>query len=368
MSPVDRHALRRDKLRHALRRTEIDALLVTSFTNVTYLTGFTGDSSYLLIGRQGDLILSDGRYATQLDEQCPGLDRHIRRTGSVMHAEVAAVVRPMKLRSLGFESDSMTVATRDALAEKLPRTALVPRSGLVEKLRMIKDDHELAEIRRAIGFAERGFAALRATLRGDKTERQVANELEYAMRAMGAGGVAFPSIVAVGSRAALPHYQPGDVRIDADPLLLVDWGAEGTLYRSDLTRVVLTGKISPEIEKIHRVVLTAQAKAIAAIRPGAKAVEIDRTARAVIERAGFGNYFDHGLGHGFGLDIHESPRLSPSSKAVLQAGMVITVEPGIYLPGVGGVRIEDDVLVTASGHEVLTSVPKTIDEAYVRLM
>jgi Xaa-Pro aminopeptidase len=230
---------------------------------------------------------------------------------------------------------------------------------------MVKDRDEIAAIRDAIHQAERGFEVLRATLVGEMTERQAAFDLEHVMRRFGAKGSSFPIIVAVGDRAALPHGRPTEARISGADFTLVDWGAtSGQGYKSDLTRVVVTGKISPKLAKIYRVVLTAQRRAIDAIRPRAKCSDVDAIARDIIEKAGFGR-FSHSLGHGIGLDIHEGPRLAPSSTDELKPGMVVTVEPGIYLPGWGGVRIEDDVLVTQDGCEVLTSVPKELEQAVI---
>ncbi|MBN2295092.1 MAG: aminopeptidase P family protein [Pirellulales bacterium] len=362
---MDYHLSRRDKLRRAVKKAGADALLVTSFTNVTYLTGFSGDDSFLLVGRDNDVILSDGRYTTQLEEECPGLEMYIRPGGQGMFDAVAKIVGKMKAGRLGVESQSMTVSLYNRLDKDLAKAALVPTDGLVENLREIKDKGEIAATRRAIELTERGFAVLRATLRPEKTEKQVADELEYQMRQFGAKSIAFPSIVAVGPRAALPHATPGDSQIGDSNHLLVDWGANEGQYNGDLTRVLLTGKISPKLERMYRVVLEAQRQGIEAVRPGAVAEDVDRVARKVIDEAGFGRYFGHGLGHGLGLDVHESPRLGVSSKTVLKPGMIVTVEPGIYLPGWGGVRIEDDVLVTRSGHEVLSDVPKSFEESIV---
>jgi Xaa-Pro aminopeptidase len=262
----------------------------------------------------------------------------------------------------------MTVEESENLSKKVRQVELVATSGLVEELRMIKDAHEIGEIREAVRIAERGFSCLRSALVGGATELEVAHDLEHSMRRFGAERAAFEPIVAVGPRAALPHARPGKNHINESPILLVDWGAETTSgYKSDLTRVLVTGKVLPKLEKIYGVVLKAQLRAIDAIRPGAKASQVDRAARSIIEKAGFGKQFGHGLGHGFGLDIHEEPRMSPISKCELKPGMVITVEPGIYIPGWGGVRIEDDVLVTRDGHEVLTSVPKNFDESIVAI-
>ena len=362
---MEYHLSRRNKLRRAVQKAGADALLVTSFTNVTYLTGFSGDDSFLLVGKDKDVILSDGRYTTQLEEECPGLDAYIRPGGEGMFESVAKIVKKAKATRLGVEAQSMTVSLYNRLDKDLAKVALLPTAGLVEELREIKDKREIEAIRRAIEITERGFAVLRATLRPDKTEKQVADELEYQMRLFGAKSVAFPSIVAVGPRAALPHATPGDSQIGESNHLLIDWGANEDQYNGDLTRVLVTGKISPKLERVYRVVLEAQRQGIEAVRPGAVAQDVDRVARNVIEKAGFGRYFGHGLGHGLGLDVHENPRLGVSSKTVLKPGMVVTVEPGIYLPGWGGVRIEDDVLVTRSGHEVLSSVPKSFEESIV---
>lgn len=362
---MERHQARRDRLRKALGKTDAEALLVTDFTNVTYLTGFTGDDSYLLLQRDGELIVSDPRYTTQLGEECPGLDLSIRRPGTNMVDGVVKVLKAAKVGRLGIEADSMTVSLRDKIAGKLPKMEIVATSGMVEKLRQIKDSQEIARIRRAVWQAEKAFGVLRATLRPEKTETEVTIELEHQMRLFGARWRSFPSIVGVGPRAALPHAVPTERRICESDFVLVDWGADEGLYKSDLTRVLVTGRISPKLQRVYEVVLRAQKRAIAAIRPGAAARDVDQAGRGTIKDAGFGRYFGHGLGHGVGLQIHEAPRLAANSKDVLKPGMVVTVEPGIYLPGWGGVRIEDDVLVTRSGHEVLSSVPKRLRDSIV---
>ncbi len=360
---MSRYAARRDRLRKELGRAEVETLLVTNFINVTYLTGFTGDDSYLLITPTTEIILSDPRYVTQLAEECPGLDGHIRPPGETMLDGTVKVIGKAKSRRVGVEGESMTVGFREKLAEKVKELELVTTHGLVEKLRMIKDAEEVEEIRFAVTVAEKAFAVIRASLRPEQTEKEVGDALENQMRLFGGRGASFPPIVAVGDRAALPHYRPGGRRIGDDAFVLIDWGAKGRLYMSDLTRVLVTAKIPPKLAKIYQVVLAAQEKAIAAIRPGLICEDIDAVARGVIEKAGFGKQFGHGLGHGIGLEIHEAPRFAKGQKVKLEPGMVLTVEPGIYFPGFGGVRIEDDILVTRSGCEVLTSVPKQWDDA-----
>ena len=361
---MDYHAARRKKLRRLIKQQGIDALLVTNYTNVTYLTGFTVDDSYLLVTGTDEIILSDARYTTQLQEECPGLKLDIRGPGVDMVEAIARAARSAKLRKLGCEADSMTVGLQQRIDGKLSKVEINATSGMVETLRLIKDRKEIDLLREAVRFAQKGFEVLRATLRGDLTEKQVAADLEHQLRGLGAKGCSFPSIIAVGDHAALPHATPTDRRIEESSFVLVDWGADGGLYKSDLTRVLATGKISPKLERIYRVVLKAQIQAIAAIKPGVTCHQVDRVARGVIEKAGFGKRFGHGLGHGIGLDIHEGPRLTSNNPQELQPGMVVTVEPGIYLPGFGGVRIEDDVLVTKKSHEVLTDVPKQLEDIF----
>jgi Xaa-Pro aminopeptidase len=359
---------RRDALRRLLAQKSLEALLVTDERNVTYLTGFTGDSSYLLVSRKSELLLSDRRYTQQLEEECPGLPLAIRAPGSKMTEFTAEVIGKLGLPSLGIESDVMSVGAFEKLREALQTTSLAQTSGLVETLREIKDDGEIAAIREAVSIAERAFADIRTKLRKGRSEKDVADELEYQIRQFGGTCGAFPSIIGVGPRAALPHGRPiRESKVGDYDFVLIDWGARGPAigYHSDLTRVLVTGRLSPELQKVYGVVLAAQRAAIAAIRPGAIMKDVDATARHVIEQAGYGEQFGHSLGHGIGLAVHEQPRLAPDQDRPLAAGMVVTVEPGIYLPGWGGVRIEDDVLVTPSGNEVLTSAPKELEESLV---
>jgi len=359
---VPRFESRRNKLRKLLRATGADALLVTNFTNVTYLTGFTGDDSYFLVTRSREVLVSDERYTTQLEEECPGLKLEIRAPGAKMIQSVAKLVRRAKVSRLAFESASMTVGFHDRLTAALPKVDSVRADSLVEQLRVIKDRHEIAATRVAIDQARRAFEVIKATLTPDQTEKQVAAELENAMRRFGARGCSFPPIIAAGARSALPHATPTDARIGDSDFVLVDWGACEHFYASDLTRLIVTGKISPKLRKIYRIVLKAQVAAIRAIRPGVTCQRVDGVARSIIAKAGFGQHFGHGLGHGLGLDVHENPRLTRGSDTELKPGMIVTVEPGIYLPGWGGVRIEDDVLVTRDGHEVLSDVGKELED------
>jgi len=362
---MSRFAKRRNKVRRLLAKHRVDAFLVTNFTNVGYLTGFTGDDSYLVVSLEGDTVISDKRYTTQLEEECPDLALNIRGPGQKMIPRLDRLFQKMDAKRVAFESSSMTVAIHKTLGEALKHCELVASSGWVESLRVIKDRDEIERTRRACDQARRAFEVVRAGLTLDMTELEVAAELEYQARRFGGRSLSFPAIVAVGPRAALPHATPTSRKIGESDFMLIDWGVNEGQYVSDLTRMVVTGKISPKLRKVYGVVLKAQLAAIAAIRPGVACEDVDRIARRIITKAGFGKEFGHGLGHGTGLDVHEAPRLSQGQGTILKPGMIVTVEPGIYLPGWGGVRIEDDILVTRTGNEVLTSVPKQLDDCVV---
>ncbi len=362
---MTRFAERRRRLARAVKQSGADAILITNFTNVTYLTGFTGDDSYLLVGQDLAIMLSDPRYSQQIGEECAGLELAMRGPSTTLVSVAESLVRKARIHKLAVEAASMTILLQAQLEKALPQVQLLPTTGLVESLREIKDKEEIAEIREAVTLAEKAFTVIRAALRPDQTELEIAYELERLIRSFGGAGCGFPTIVAAGARAALPHAMPTEQRIGDSDLLLIDWGATKRLYRSDLTRVLVTGRISPKLERIYGVVLQAQQRAIAAIRPGVLMSEVDAAARQWIAEAGFGKQFGHGLGHGFGLEIHESPRLAANQNRPLKTGMVVTVEPGIYLPQWGGVRLEDDILVTRDGHEVLSSLPKELASCVV---
>lgn len=357
----DRFPRRRDQLRARLRDEEVGSLLVSSETNVAYLTGFTGDASTLILTADRALIVTDGRYGEQLQGECPDLEVHVRPVGQAMMLGVAEVAKKLGLASLAFEAAQVTVADHGLLREAAPTLDLHKIRGWVEALRIVKDDHEVAAIREAIAVAERAFLQLRGEIRPGRGEKDLADDLEFRLRRLGATGSAFPPIVAAGRNAALPHARPSASAVGEDDLVLIDWGAVTGSYRSDLTRVVATGKVTARFESVYRSVLAAQERAIAAIRPGRSARAIDAEARSSLQDAGFGDFFPHGLGHGLGMDIHEMPFLGRDPDVELRPGMVLTIEPGVYLPGWGGVRIEDDVLVTSEGFEVLTGIPKDLD-------
>lgn len=357
---------RRSRIQRQLKSLQVEAFLVTGLSNVRYLTGFTGDSSWLLLTSNSVLLISDTRYETQLADECSGLPVVIRDASRNLIDAAADAVIDSGASRLGFESDQTTVSTFQTFERRLVDCELVALSGVVERFREIKDKWELEQIRRAIHYAERGYQVVRSLLRRDQTEKEIRYILEEAMRSFGASGPGFEPIIGVGPTAALPHAHAGNRLVCENSLLLMDWGAATESgYRSDLTRVLFTDKPTRHMYDVYRTVHQAQRLAIEAIRPGAKCSEVDAIARGYIQDAGYGKYFGHGLGHGFGLDIHESLRMSPLSNQVFEPGMVITVEPGIYLPGKFGVRIEDDVLVTSDGNEVLTTVPRDFESARV---
>lgn len=358
---------RRERLARIVRAQKLDFLLVSDRANIRYLTGFRGEDSWLLVSPKKSLILSDARFTDQIAEECPGLDAEIRQPGSgrTLLSMAVQAIESLRAKNVGFEKRALCYADAQTLMQTSPTTTWVSIEDLVEGLRMRKDKHEIRSMREAVAVAERAFTVLRASLRGEDREKDLADRIEGTIRSLGGECSAFPSICAVGPRAALPHAIPGSTKVAENPILLVDWGARWGSYNSDLTRVLVTGPPSSKIEKVYRTVLSAQKRAIHAIRPGARAGDIDRIARRTIEDAGFGRYFGHSLGHGLGLKVHEAPGLREGSDVLLEPGMIVTVEPGIYLKDWGGVRIEDDVLVTKTGHEVLTSLPKEFDEAIV---
>jgi Xaa-Pro aminopeptidase len=359
-----------ERLASDLREREIDVLLVANQVNVRYLTGFTGTNGLALIvahpaRRHGHRFFTDFRYLAQSAAQVPdAFDREIV-TGDLLEAAAGALTSSGHGAGgrLGFDDASLTVKQHARLGELLgAKWELVRSAGAVERLRAVKDADEIDRIRAAAQLADE---ALRGVLEGgvvDRTERDVAIELELRLRRLGAEAPSFPSIVAVGAHGALPHAEPGARAIRKHALLTIDWGALHEGYCSDCTRTYATGeRISARAREIYELVLAAQEKALAAVRAGPNGREPDAVARKLIERAGHGEHFGHGLGHGVGMEVHEGPRLSRlADDEPLRVGNVVTVEPGVYLPRRLGVRIEDLVVITADGQEVLTGLGKEL--------
>ena len=357
---------RREQLFRSLRERKLPNLLVTCPHNVTYLTGFTGEDSYLFANQGKVTILSDARYEEQLQQECPDDPVFIRGATISMIDATAIWLGTQKVREVCVDSQSITLAQWEKLKGQAASIQFGSSSGVIETLRERKDASEIAAIERAISIAQRSFTSVSAMLTGDMTEKTVADQLESSIRKLGGASSAFKSIVGVGARAALPHGRPSSKKIEEDPFVLIDWGAKENLYLSDLTRMIITGKTNAKFQKIYQTVLSAQEAAIRAIRPGVKMCDVDAIARGIIEQAGYGKRFTHSLGHSFGLQIHESIRLANGQERTLEPDMVVTVEPGIYIPGFAGVRIEDDVLVTKTGNRVLTSLPKQWDDIQPR--
>ena len=355
------------RLNDSLAGLGIDALLVTDEINVRYLSGFTGDSSYLLVTARETAILSDGRYEAQIAEQCGYLPCFVRPPSESLSDLTERVLNELiapgdTRRKVGLEAEHLSMSAYQLFAERCGEIDFVATSGIVESLRMVKDPQEIEVTRHAVRLAERAFESLLPMLTPGCSERQVAHELEAKMRLLGAEGCSFAPIVAFGAAGALPHYEPTDRLLEDAPTILIDWGAKLGGYASDLTRTLHRNSASAEFRRCYEAVLESQLAAIEAIGPGVAASDVDRAARAVLQGAGLGAAFKHGLGHGVGLQIHESPRLSSSSDETLAAGMIVTVEPGVYFDGDFGIRIEDDVLVTDSGCEVLSRLPKGLDD------
>jgi Xaa-Pro aminopeptidase len=364
-TPVDFIARRVEKLRAALLQAKSPALLVTNFADVSWLTGFEGDDSHAIVTPERVLLISDSRYEEQIAREAAWTTVVMRKKS--IWEETARQIKRLKLRQLAVQSESLTLRGQSTLQQFLRKAntklKLKPVADAIITLRHIKDDHEIAITEEAIRIAEGAFEALRGQIKAGMTENDIAGRLGYEMRKRGALNSSFDSIVAAGPNGSLPHYRPGEVKLQADSPLLVDWGARYKGYCSDLTRVLFFGTVSAKMREIYNIVLEAQMAGIAAIKPGVSGKKVDRAARDIIEKAGYGKEFGHGTGHGIGRDIHEAISLSKLSTTTLAPGMIVTVEPGIYLPGTGGVRIEDDVLVTETGHRVLSRLPKDLASA-----
>ena len=360
--PDDGHAYseaRRHALGGLLAHADLSALLVTKPVNVRYLTGFTGSYGALLLLHDRTLFFTDGRYRHQAAAEVPGAEVVLAPADLI--GAVAGVVRTAG-NGLGFEPGGLTWGEGQRLRSALPGQAVVPAPPLVEELREVKDERELAAMREAARLGGEALEGLLSALREGVTERQAAVDLELAMRRLGADGLAFDTIVAFGEQAAEPHHHPGDRPLRAGDLVKVDFGARVDGYCADMTRTVVLGQASQRQRDLYELVRSAQAAGLACLEAGVPAGEVDRACRQPIAEAGLGDSFPHPTGHGIGLEIHEAPRLRAGSRERVAAGTPVTVEPGVYLPGFGGVRIEDLVVARPGGHELLTTVPKELLE------
>jgi Xaa-Pro aminopeptidase len=346
---------RTDRLVALLDQRELDCLLVTNLVNVRYLTGFTGTNGACVVSRDERVFLTDFRYVEQASAQVRGYERV--QAGREMIGDLAARLRGRA----GFEDGHVTVEVHRKLGEKIPAgVELVPAGGPVEDLREVKDELELGAMAAAAAIADEVYAELRDRGLAGRTEREVARSLMRSLEDRGAEGPSFPAIVAAAEHGALPHATPRDVEIPTDTLVVVDIGARVDGYCSDCTRTLATGPLDDVALATYELVRRAQEESLAAVRAGAERRAVDAVARDMIDAAGHADHFGHGLGHGVGLEVHEGPRLGKTAEGELVAGNVVTVEPGVYLPGEVGVRIEDLVVVTDGEPEVLTAFPKEL--------
>ncbi|NOY52240.1 MAG: aminopeptidase P family protein [Deltaproteobacteria bacterium] len=346
-------------LHSQMKQHRVDAFLVTRMENVRYLSGFTGSTAVLLVTRRGGVVLTDSRYAVQSEKEVDGFSVQILRRGEEMVEGIARLIRTRRYRRVGFESGDLRVDAFHALKKSLRFCSWVPIRPGVEALRMIKTVQELDALQTAVRRAEQAFKRVKKMIRPGSGENEIALALEHAMRKQGAAKVAFDTIVASGVRSAMPHGIASFRKIAAGDLVIVDFGAECNGYFSDMTRTFYVGRrLTGKKREIFDVVRAAQQSAIDIIRPGISFREIDQAARNRIAKAGYGPFFGHGTGHGIGLEVHELPGVTPKNEQIVQEGMVFTIEPGIYLPGLGGVRIEDMVLATGDGCRLLTGLPR----------
>lgn len=347
-----------------MARGRLSAYLITNPIDQIYLTGFTGEDGAAVITAEKVYLVTDGRFDEQADREAPWAKKILRSKS--IGDELSRLGKRLRWRRVGFQADHVTVAQSLAYRKALRPAQLVRAKAIVNDLRLCKDEPELRATLRAIEVAQDAFRATCKAIRIGMTERQIAARLDYEMQRRGASGSAFPTIVAEGPNASLPHACPGDRRVRAGSAILIDWGAVVGHYRSDLTRVVFIRRIRARFRRMYAAVLEAQRRAIAAVRPGASTMAVDRAARSYLKSVGYGKAFTHSTGHGLGLNVHEAPSLSRRSPVSLRAGMVVTIEPGVYIRGVGGVRIEDDVQVTQDGVRVLTSLSADLDDMVIR--
>jgi Xaa-Pro aminopeptidase len=351
------NTLKLQKLRAEMKRRNVGALLVTSPFNLRYITEFTGTSGLAIVTQDKAVFITDFRYTEQAGVQVKEFD--VVQAKKNLMDEAVQTVHSLGIQTLAFEQDYMTYATAAQYKAKV-EVEMEPISNLIENIRMVKTPEEVAVLKAAAKIADDAFEHICGFIRPGLTELEVSNELEFFMRKQGATSSSFDIIVASGLRSALPHGVATDKIIEKGDMITLDFGALYNGYISDITRTVAVGEPSGQMKEIYAIVLKAQELGVEKIGPGMSGIEADAIARDYIESKGYGEAFGHSTGHGIGLEVHESPGLSFRSETVLEPGMAVTVEPGIYLPGVGGVRIEDDILITESGNERLTNSTKEL--------
>jgi Xaa-Pro aminopeptidase len=347
-----------NRIKRVLREDHLDGILITSLENVHYLSGFTGSDAALVMTETKGYFLADSRYTTQAKEEVSGFElieykKKVEGLSDLMNG--------LELRGIGFESQNVTYGAHKELAEELSGGELIPLNERVKNVRAVKDDEEIDRIKKPIDIASRSLRENIWRIKPGTRESEIALELEFSMRRNGADAISFDTIVASGDRSALPHGKSSAKRINEGDFVIIDFGVRYRGYYSDETCTFFCGKPNRRQKEVYQIVKDAHDRTIASVRPGRKAMELDAIARGWIEGAGYGSYFGHMTGHGVGLAVHENPIIGPESKDVIEEGMIFTIEPGIYIPGWGGVRIEDMVLVTKDGCEILTNVSKEME-------
>ncbi|HEY4602613.1 MAG TPA: Xaa-Pro peptidase family protein [Cerasibacillus sp.] len=346
-----------NKIRQVLEQENLDAILITKPENRRYMTGFTGTAGVAIVGLEEAVFITDFRYTEQAGEQVKHFKIVEHKQG--IHKEISSQLEKMHAKRVGFEKNHLTFATYEQYKQVI-KGDLVPKNQVIEKLRMYKTEAELEIMKKAAQIADDAYVHIQKYIKPGVKEIEIANELEFFMRKKGATSSSFDIIVASGYRSALPHGVASDKEIQAGELVTLDYGALYNGYCSDITRTIAVGEISDKLEEIYHIVLEAQLRGVAGIKPGMTGKEADALTRDYITEKGYGEYFGHSTGHGLGMEVHEGPSLSYLSETVLEPGMVVTVEPGIYVPQVGGCRIEDDIVITKTGNERLTKATKEL--------
>ncbi|MBC8499861.1 MAG: aminopeptidase P family protein [Candidatus Atribacteria bacterium] len=350
----------RDKIEK--ENKEIDGFLITNLQNMNYLSGFDGEG-FALITKKDNYLLTDSRYTEQAEKESPDF-KIITDEPKVKDARILAlgkILAENKIKKIAFESNNLSYADFKKYSDSLKSIEFLTTKNVIEQIRMVKDKDEIIKMKKAAQIATESLKEVFEIIKPGMRELDIASELAYTMRKKGAQKEAFEAIVVSGERSSFPHGKPSEKKIDEGELITIDMGANYQNYNSDITRTIVMGKESQKQKEIFSIVLEAQKAALEIIKPGLKCSEVDSVARNIIEKKGYGKYFGHGLGHGVGLDIHEMPRVSFNDDTILLPGMVVTIEPGIYLPKFGGVRIEDSILITEEGYEILTWFPKILN-------
>lgn len=352
------------ELKEKLKQEKVDGFLVTNEVNIRYVTNFTGSESILLVTPDNGYLFTDFRYVEQARQDIPW-SKIVEKKVSLIRT-ICGKLKRLNIKKLYVESLYLTLDQYNEIIRNIKGIQVVPTRGIIEKYRKQKTRGELEKIRTAIDIAEKAYYGIQKKIMVGVSEKNIADFLEFEIRKQGGEKSSFETICATGPLASQPHARTTDRRIQEREAILIDWGACFRFYNSDLTRISFIDRISPEFKKIYQIVFDAQCFAIDSVKPGRMARDVDYAARKYIEKKGFGKCFGHGVGHGVGLEIHEGPTINRRSKEILKEDMVFTIEPGIYIPGWGGVRLEDMVLVTSSGCEVLTRIPKKLKEITTR--